>query len=306
MLTVLGGKSSLAVRRGTRKTVPVNRENPNSAPGARAQPTPLAEKFPDADYKFQMRFTQGQPTDWFGPTLAREELIRQRKHWLQSAPEVYAALLPEGEPLLDEVMRLAGAWNGFARNDSTSPFERLRALGEFWEPDWLLLRAGADGEIRLLGGCVCFPSSWKLSEKIGQPIEFIHSVVPGLNSILGPAIHSFLARLKPGIAWQRSNWGLSRSLELNQHPDRGLPRLDAAVRLEEASLRVEDQALVALPQSGGILFGIRIENHALADVKEDTLACGRFRRALETMPEAMAVYKGIATARGRLLELLGE
>ena len=34
-----------------------------------------------------------------------------------------------------------------------------------------------------------------------------------------------LARMKPGISWERINWGLSRSPELNQHPSRKLPRL---------------------------------------------------------------------------------
>src|SRR5207247_2314497 len=153
-----------------------------------------------------------------------------------------------------------------------SPSERLRALGEFWEPDFLLLKTSADGEIRLLGGCVCFPSSWRLSEKIGRPVEFIHSVVPGLNAGLGTAIHTFLAKLKPGIAWQRFNWGLSRSPELNQHPERRLPPLDATVRLAEVWLRVEDQALVALPKSGGILFGIRIVNRSLAEVAANPAA----------------------------------
>jgi hypothetical protein len=143
-----------------------------------------------------------------------------------------------------------------------------------------------------------------LSEKLGQPVEFIHNVVPGLNASLGAAIQTFLAKLKPGIAWQRFNWGLSRSPELNQHPDRLLRPLDAAVRLEEVWLRVEDQALVALPKSGGILFGIRIANHSLTEVAADPAVCAGFVRALETMPVAMARYKNLATARERILNLL--
>ena len=130
-----------------------------------------------------------------------------------------------------------------------------------------MLKADADGEIRLYGGCLCFPSSWRLSDKLGQPIEFIHGPVPGLNASIGAAIHKFLAALKPGVASLRHNWGLARSAELNQHPDRDLPRLDATVDADEVWLRVEHQALVALPKSGGILFGIRVVNHSLAEVK---------------------------------------
>jgi hypothetical protein len=69
-------------------------------------------------------------------------------------------------------------------------------------------------------------------------------------------------------------------------------------------VRVEHQALVALPQSGGILFGIRLANHSLNEVKADSVAAARLMRALETMPEEVAAYKGIASARERLVEML--
>jgi hypothetical protein len=110
--------------------------------------------------------------------------------------------------------------------------------------------------------------------------------------------------LKPGIAWQRVNWGLSRSPELNQHPDRKLPRLDDKVELDEVWLRVEEQALVALPESGGILFAIRIVNHPLTSILDDAQLMKNFARALRSMPEPLAVYKGIAPARQRIFALL--
>jgi hypothetical protein len=158
--------------------------------------------------------------------------------------------------------------------------------------------------MRLLAGCVCFPSSWKLTEKIGHPIEHIHGVVPGLNAAIGPQIHSFLSKLRPGIAWLRANWGLSRSAELNQHPDRNLPRLDAQVSLDEVWLRVEHQALVALPRTQGVLFGIRIAVHPIAKIREDRVLADRFIRALTTMPETMAQYKNISAAKQRIIELV--
>jgi len=266
---------------------------------------PLAELFPDEDYRFNLRFGKGEPASFFGATGHRAELLAQRRHWLRTQPDTYATLLPQGIGLFEEVAGLAREWNGFApENPDGSPWEECVALGEFWEADYLLLKCDADDEIRLYGGCLCFPSSWQLRDKIGKPIEFIHETVPGLNAAIGPAIHKFLAGLKPGAASLRHNWGLSRSAELNQHPDRHLPRLDPYVDVGEVWLRVEHQVLVALPLSGGILFGIRIENHPLAEVKADAVASVRLRRALETMPEAMAVYKGIAPARRRLLELL--
>ena len=110
--------------------------------------------------------------------------------------------------------------------------------------------------------------------------------------------------MTPDIASLRANWGLSRSPELNLHPKREVPRLDASVTIEEVWLRVEHQALIALPRTGGVLFGIRVVVHPLAEVKRDAEAARGLRRALQTMPEPMAVYKGIAAARDRLIEIL--
>ena len=264
----------------------------------------LEKLFPDDDYRFQMRFERGEPAEFFARSDRHEVVLAERKHWISSDPKTYAAILPPGEPLLDEVVQLARGWNGFIPPDSAAAWHKCLALGEFWEPDFLLLKPDADHAIRLCGGCLCAPSSWRLDEKLGQPIEFIHAPVPGLNLHIGAAIHKFLSALKPGAASLRHNWGLSRSPELNQHPDRTLPLLDAKVSAEEVWLRVEHQALVALPKSGGILFGIRVVNHPLNEIKANQLAADRLRRALETMPEEMARYKNLAAARGRILDLL--
>jgi dimethylamine monooxygenase subunit A len=262
----------------------------------------LAKLLPDEDYRFSLRMERGDPAEFFAPTSDHARLMAERRRWLRSQPDTYAALMPPGEPLLDEAAQFAQRWHGFTWTER-DPRSRLLELGEFWETDYLLLRVETD-TIRLYGGCLCFPSMWRLSDKLGQPIEAIHAPVPGLNTAIGVGIHRFLAGLKPGLASLRSNWGLARSPDLNHHPDRYPPRLDADVRIEEVWLRVEHQAFVALPDSGGILFGIRVVTHPFADVSADPLARVRLRRALETMPDTMALYKGIGTARQRVLRLL--
>ncbi len=270
----------------------------------------LAELFPAEDYRFHFRFERVHPGDFFRPTPEHEELVRQRRGWLEAAPMRHAALLPEGLPLLEEAIELALAWGTLTSEfpavfRSPDPaWERCLALGARWEPDFLLLKAEPFGKLRLVAGVVCFPSSWSLEDKIGHPIEIIHEVVPGLNQALGPQIRAFLGKLRPGVAWLRGNWGLSRSAELNQHPARGLPRLDGTIRLEEVWLRVEHQALVALPRSDGVLFGIRIDLHPLSEIRAHVSIGPCLARALETMPEALASYKGLASARAALLRFL--
>lgn len=134
-------------------------------------------------------------------------------------------------------------------------------------------------------------------------MDEIHGVVPSLNVELGRQIATFLARLKPGVTWMRSNWGLSRSSELNQHPSRNTPRLDETATLDQVYFRLEEQSLTALPATNGILFGIRVRNVALSSYG-NTSEGERLANALETMPEAIAEYKGLTRARKQIIQAL--
>jgi dimethylamine monooxygenase subunit A len=272
----------------------------------------LADLFTEEDYRFQMALRRGSPAEFFQPSANHLSLIAERKRWLASEPLTYSALVPEGKVLLDECIGLAAEWQSVSAEEHgqltqvQALRERCTRVGEIWEPDFLLLRPDQTRRFQLVGGCVCFPSSWSLAGKIGCGLESIHGPAPGLNAALGRSIDSLLAKLEPGTSWFRHNWGLSRSRELNQHPSRALPRLDTEVKSEEVWLRVEHQALVALPQTGGILFGIRIAMHSLSEVKQNAVVTERLCRALRTMPDNVAAYKGLATARRRVIELLCE
>jgi dimethylamine monooxygenase subunit A len=221
-----------------------------------------------------------------------------------------AALLPEGEPLVAETVELAREWRSLSDDAASeiaqagSPWEQLLALGRAWEQDFLLLRPDVDGRQRLVGGVVCFPSSWTLEEKVGHDVAWIHEVVPGLNEALRGPIDTFLAKLRAGVAFRRHNWGLSRWPQLNQHPALNLPKLAPPLRVEDVWLRLEHQALVALPRAGGVLFGIDVRVHPLADIVAEPEAARRLRHALETMPEPMAQYKNLLAAREELVRLL--
>ena len=68
--------------------------------------------------------------------------------------------------------------------------------------------------------------------------------------------------------------------------------------------RVERQALVALPETGGILFGIRLEVVPLARLRENQPARAGLLEALETMPDKIADYKNLTSALGQLIRLL--
>lgn len=270
----------------------------------------LAEILPDVDYQLQMRFVRGEVAAFYAPGEHHAEVLEQRRVWLELDEESYLALRPAGEAMLDEAIGLAidlGTLEGKWMKEDFQQLEageRCRLLGEMWEADFLLMKPDDEGVFRLFGGCLCFPSHWDLRSKMERSMLEIHGPVPGLNETMGRQIDGFLRRIKPGISWERFNWGLSGSPELNQHPSRELPRLGPEVELDDVWWRLEEQSLVALPESGGVLFGIKLVVKPLREIKADPEARLGMIRALRTIPEAMAIYKGIAPARERLLELM--
>jgi len=255
--------------------------------------------FPSGDFRWHLGLRAGDACAFFAPTTENEDLLAERARWLAEAPWEYALLSEEGVPLLAEVVSLARQWGAPLADDS------LQALGRAWEPDFVLLsmsEAGLDVE----GGVVCFPSSWSLREKLGRTLNFTHGPVPRLNEQLAPKIDTVLRKLAPGAAWERENWSLARTAERNRHPRLEQPRLDATITPEEVWLRVERQVLMRLPQTGGILFGIRLVIVPLREVLTEPAARDGLRRALESMPEDAAAYKSLTTARPVILKWLAD
>jgi hypothetical protein len=260
----------------------------------------LAELFPAADYRFHLTLRRGEPADFFRPQDASSRLLRERAKWIEADPACCVALTPEGGLLLEEFAALAAAW----QVPGADKLSDVAELGRRLEPDILFLSPDAAGEFRLRGGALCFPTGWALQEKIGQPLDFIHGVVPGLNATLGVSIQQFLAKLKPGWAFLRDNWGIAATDELNLHPARAFPAPALPVALDRLWLRVEHQALMALPRSGGVVFGIRIALHRLDEVARNPAAAVGLKRALASMPAELAAYKRLDAIRSELAALL--
>lgn len=257
----------------------------------------LAELFPDADFRLHLTLRRGEPAEFFRVPDGAAPILAERARWIDDAPSRYTALTAEGAPLLREFATLAASWG--------APWSATgEDLGRSFDCDVLLLSADAAGEFRLRGGALCFPTGWALEEKLGHTMDEIHGVVPGLNPALGATIRQFLARLKPGVAYHRDNWGLAASDELNLHPVRAIAAPEPPVALDRLWLRVEHQALIALPQTRGIVFGIRIALHRLDEVAHSVAAPG-LRRALATLSPELACYKRIERVRDQVVSLLG-
>lgn len=220
----------------------------------------------------------------------------ERARWLAEDPNAYAALLPEATAALQETVCLAQSL-GATLDSSQSWHDQLIALGRTWETDFAWMHPDGNGTHRLVGGVVCFPSSWSLREKLGQPMADIHSPVPGLNERLARQIESLFAKQAPDDVWVRDNANFSRDDQLNYHPSLLRKRLDAHITPAEFWVRIERQLLVKLPDSGSILFGIRVETYPLSDFLGDPPLARQMADYLASMSPAAAAYKGLTEAR---------
>ena len=267
---------------------------------------PSPDLFPAGDYRFHLTLRRGEPREFWRAADVSGRVLAERARWLAAEPTRYAALQPEAEPLLAEFVERVRDWGLVPSGGPLAGvrgYDGLLAIGARLEPDVLFLAPDADGNFRLRAGVLCFPTGWALEEKLGHTLDSIHGVVPGLHAALGAQIRQFLSKLKPGVAFLRDNWGIAATDELNLHPTRRIAPPEMPVALDRLWLRVEHQALMALPRSGGIVFGIRIALHRLDRVAGSAAAPG-LRNALETMPAELAEYKRIERVRAELVRLL--
>lgn len=266
-------------------------------------PLSLAELFPDEDYRFHLTLRKGDLTQFFNEPDAAA--LSERRQWLDHDFARYAGTTPAAGPMLEEMASWAAANLGETRLVRGATAEGcLDALGRTLVPDFMLLARNRES-FRLEAAMVCFPSSWEPAAKVGMDLNAIHNVVPGLNASLGATIGQFLGRLRPGTAYERANWGLAASPERNLHPALGRARLVPPLDTDKVWVRIEDQILGVLPVTGAIIFGIRLRIIPLGNILAEPAVRRGFRRALATLPEELAAYKGLAAVRRDLVACIG-
>lgn len=171
--------------------------------------------------------------------------------------------------------------------------------------DLALLQKSPEGW-RLTAGCICFPSSWSLAQKLGKPLHDVHGPVPDFqhgtrNAAIIERIFDNLRPDEPVIRW---NWSVYGNDTLH-HPHLSPPRrFGDGADADSVWLRVERQTLRKLPQTGAVLFTIGIHLTPLeaieAPPERERLTEGLIRQ-IEALDEAQTDYKGLSAERERLL-----
>lgn len=143
----------------------------------------------------------------------------------------------------------------------------LRTLGRLVQEDLCLMIPNQLGEHILGGAILCFPASWTLSEKLGQPMTRIHSPVREYDENMARRVQRLLDAVQPDRPIWRMNHNLYAKADLF-HPCTELaPRNDATPRF----LRAERQCLLRLPKTNAVLFTIHTFVLPLTDLPAEAL-----------------------------------
>jgi hypothetical protein len=183
----------------------------------------------------------------------------------------------------------------------------LELAGRLVQEDLCLIEASPEGP-RLTAAILCFPSRWRLHEKLGRPLALVHGNVPLYGERLARPVDRFMAHVRPNHIACRVNWSMMDDPTLFQPAGKWRDTLDATITGENAGdrlfLRVERQTLRRLPATGAVLFGIRVHVYKLAQVVREPATAARLASAVRALPPEMAHYKSLPMFQDALLAWL--
>lgn len=184
----------------------------------------------------------------------------------------------------------------------------LEVAGRLVQEDFCLMRLSDAGPI-LTAAVLCFPSRWRLHEKLGRPLADIHGPVPLYAEKLARPVDRLMATLKEGKLVERVNWSLNDDPALFQPVGKKFDEerneaVTVANAGEKLFLRVERQTLSLLPASRAVLFGIRVHVYPVARIAADPAVAGRLAAAIRELPGSVAGYKSLRRFREALLTYL--
>jgi Haem-dependent oxidative N-demethylase, alpha subunit-like len=183
----------------------------------------------------------------------------------------------------------------------------LELAGRLVQEDLCLIAASPGGP-RLTAAVLCFPSRWRLAEKLGRALEQVHAPVPFYQDRLARPVDRFMAHLRPGHIVARLNWSMMDDPTLFQPTGKWRVTEDASITPEDAGgrlyLRVERQTLRRLPDSHAVLFGIRVHVYPLAEVVNAPGRAAALALAVRALPPETVRYKSLAVFRTALLTWL--
>lgn len=215
-----------------------------------------------------------------GPRLAaRRRILACRPEQAHACPE--AARMPARELLARIADRPGAETDPVPVRDAP-----LLAAAERVPDDLCLLDTGDPPRLR--AGVLTAPSGWRLDRRLGMDLRALHAPVQGLEEAIGERMRAFTRRLPPGRIFERGNWSLyddDRDWRPEGDPLAAVPAglcTDPAVA-DHLFLRCERQTLRRLPESGWLVFTIRIHCCPVPALTTHPEAAAHLRTAMASL-----------------------
>lgn len=231
---------------------------------------------------------------WLAPDDHRAVELAERERLLAERWDDVVHLGPGTDAAGEEACGLVAAWNrGHGLDEPIGP--GLVAAARVVQEDLVVMvaRPDVDGAVRhhLDAAVLCFPSHWRLREKAGGSAVAIHGPVPGYDVDLSDKVDRYLARLRPGVVGARRNWSIHDTPALHA-PSR--PRPPTVTDPSALWLRSERQTLRALPESGAVLFTIRVQQCPFPALAERPDIAAALADRLAAQPAELVDMNGLA------------
>lgn len=177
---------------------------------------------------------------------ARDRVIAQEKGAAPAANALLAFVLERlGHKGAEAVRRADGVVVPICHDDPMGTLCRLVA------EDLCLMDRRENAEHVLVAAALCFPSGWRLDQKIGRPMAAIHGPVARYNTDVARRVQRLLDGVRPqrGLLRGTAHWSGAPL----HNP---LPEADRRAPGPAPFIRVERQCLFRLPMTGAVVFSI--------------------------------------------------
>ena len=220
--------------------------------------------------KFEPGLSPIPSTEWLTPDTEADTWLRDKCLILKMMRANVVGGALDGEAA-EELLALIIEATGRVPNQNMPT--ALEEAASLVSDDLCILEAARPNDWRLIAGVLCAPTYWTLPERIGLDLGALHSPVPGGDPELAARVGRIFSGLKPDVILERFNWTVQAS-DKRHTPDR-----PSAVNkhIDDLHLRVERQTIRKLPQTGALVFTIRISVDPLLPI----LADGDTRDAFE-------------------------
>lgn len=240
---------------------------------------------------------------WFEGGEANPE--HRKDALLASAPDAVWAETRTSRPAQAETLALVSAAVGqpIQTGDRPPLLAAARAVA-----DDLCLMEKRDDAWRLSALSLCAGSFFTATEVIGRSLAELHRPVTGFQERLLARVTRIFDGLREDLVLERRNWSVVSSPDLHA-PDpasmrAAIPTLDPDHAAESLYVRVERQTLRRLPQTGGVVFTIRVWIDPLATIAAEPIRLARFAEAWRTAHPDFRAYKRLELYDGLVARVI--